>query len=60
MGFFFLVKVITNLKSSKGVAHMATNDDEYNGYFIPKGTILIVNAWLVRPLNHIFCPEIHN
>ena len=39
---------------------MATNDDEYNGYFIPKGTILIVNAWLVRPLNHIFCPEIHN
>ena len=36
---------------------MATNDDEYNGYYIPKGTIMIVNGWLVRPLNPIFCPE---
>ena len=33
---------------------MATNDDEYNGYYIPKGTLLIVNAWLVRSLNPIF------
>ena len=37
---------------------MATNDDEYNGYYIPKGTILIVNIWLGRLLNPIFCPEI--
>jgi len=28
-----------------GVPHMSTNDDEYNGYYIPKGTIMIVNAW---------------
>jgi len=27
--------------------HMATNDDEYNGYYIPKGTILMGNAWSV-------------
>lgn len=29
------------------VPHMATNDDEYNGYYIPKGTILISNAWSI-------------
>ena len=33
---------------------MSTNDDEYNGYYIPKETIMIVNAWLVRPLNSKF------
>ena len=36
---------------------MSSTDDEYNGYYIPKGTILIANAWLVRLLNPIFCPE---
>ena len=41
------VKVTAILKSSKGLAHMATNDDEYNGYYIPKGTLLIDNVWLV-------------
>ena len=45
--YFFFIKVATILMSLKGVAHMATNDDEYNGYYIPKGTIMIVNAWLV-------------
>jgi hypothetical protein len=27
--------------------HATTRDDEYNGYFIPKGTIVIGNAWSV-------------
>ena len=27
---------------------MSTFDDEYNGFYIPKGTIMIGNAWLVR------------
>ena len=26
---------------------MSTNDDEYNGYYIPKGTVVIGNAWSV-------------
>ena len=26
---------------------MATNDDEYNGYYIPKGTVVIGNGWSV-------------
>ena len=36
---------------TEGIPHMSTNDDEYNGFYIPKGTIMIRNAWLVRPLN---------
>jgi len=31
--------------SSKGVPHLLTEDDEYNGYFIPKGTIVISSVW---------------
>ncbi|EDR09884.1 uncharacterized protein LACBIDRAFT_189858 [Laccaria bicolor S238N-H82] len=30
-----------------GVAHMATDDDEYEGYFIPKGTVVIGAAWSI-------------
>ncbi|KAF9447113.1 cytochrome P450 [Macrolepiota fuliginosa MF-IS2] len=29
------------------VAHMCTNGDEYNGYYIPKGTIVIGNGWTI-------------
>jgi cytochrome P450 len=30
-----------------GVPHMATEDDEYCGYRIPKGAVLIANIWSV-------------
>ena len=52
-----IIIVTTILTSSEAAAHMSTNDDEYNGFYIPKGTIMIGNAWLVRPLNPVFCPE---
>ena len=29
---------------------MSTLDDEYNGFYIPKGTFVMGNAWLVRLL----------
>ncbi|PPQ72181.1 hypothetical protein CVT24_002393 [Panaeolus cyanescens] len=29
------------------VGHMATEDDVYNGYFIPKGTVVIGNGWAI-------------
>jgi Cytochrome P450 len=46
------------LTSSKGSPHMSTFNDEYNGFYIPKGTIMMGNAWLVlRPLKPIFCPK---
>jgi cytochrome P450 len=49
--------IITILTSSEGIPHMSTIDDEYNGFYIPKGTIMIGNAWLARPHNPIFCPD---
>ena len=33
---------------------MSTNDDEYNGFYIPKGTIMMGNAWLVIPFFPFF------
>jgi len=29
------------------LAHEATEDDEYDGYFIPKGTLVIGNSWSI-------------
>ncbi|PFH46821.1 hypothetical protein AMATHDRAFT_153743 [Amanita thiersii Skay4041] len=46
-----------------GVSHMVTEDDEYNGYHIPKGTIVLGNAWAILhdpemfPDPHEFKPE---
>ena len=34
---------------SEAVPHMSTTDDEYNGFHIPNGTVVVANAWLVRP-----------
>jgi hypothetical protein len=38
---------LTRWKHSKylGVPHMSMEDDEYDGYFIPKGTLVIGNVW---------------
>ena len=30
-----------------GVPHCTTDDDEFRGYFIPAGTMLIPNTWYV-------------
>ncbi|KAI0712385.1 cytochrome P450 [Earliella scabrosa] len=30
-----------------GLFHMSTADDEYNGYFIPNGTMIVANAWSI-------------
>jgi Cytochrome P450 len=51
---FVIIVVSTILMSSEGIPHMSSFDDEYNGFYIPKGTIVIGNAWLVRPVNPIF------
>ena len=28
-----------------GIAHRAIEDDEYNGYFIPEGALVMPNVW---------------
>ena len=52
--FVIIVIFVTFLKSSEGLPHMTTSDDEYNGFYIPKETIVIGNSWLVQLLNPIF------
>jgi len=44
----------TILTGSEGFPHMATDDDEYGGYYIPKGTVVIANAWPVRTIAFTF------
>ena len=33
------------LKCGAGIPHMLSQDDTYDGYFLPKGTIFFVNNW---------------
>ena len=42
-----IVFISTTLTGHEALPHMATNDDEYDGYYIPKGTVLLGNAWQV-------------
>ncbi|KAG2155266.1 cytochrome P450 [Suillus bovinus] len=37
-----------------GMAHATTNDDIYGGYFIPKGTVVIVNQWALSRDEDVF------
>ena len=43
--FYHMVLLLVILTCSEGFPHMATNDDEYDGYYIPKGTIIFGNGW---------------
>jgi hypothetical protein len=43
----FIIIISTILTVFEAVPHMATNDDEYDGYYIPKGTIVFGSAWPV-------------
>ncbi|KAI0064833.1 cytochrome P450 [Artomyces pyxidatus] len=46
-----------------GLPHASTEDDVYDGYFIPKGSLIIANAWTILhdpelyPDPHTFKPE---
>ena len=42
-----IISTIMILTDHEAIPHMATNDDEYNGYYIPKGTVLSSNTWSV-------------
>jgi hypothetical protein len=34
-----------------GVAHRVMEDDVHEGYFIPRGALIIANIWFVQPIN---------
>ena len=38
-------KVYQTDLSTPAAPHLLTRDDEYRGYYIPKGTLVIGNAW---------------
>ncbi|KAL2787809.1 cytochrome P450 [Aspergillus keveii] len=41
-----------------GIPHTLTEDDHYEGYFLPKGTILFANAWAIHnDENEYYSPE---
>lgn len=37
------------------ILHLSTGEDNYNGYTIPKGTLVIPNSWYVLNLLLILC-----
>ncbi len=37
-----------NPLSPLGIPHASANDDEYNGMFIPKGTVVYPNVWAMN------------
>ncbi len=44
-----LVKELTrwHIVAPTAIPHATIQDDEFNGYFIPKGSVVIVNLWYV-------------
>ena len=40
-----------------GLPHRTTEDDWYNGYFIPKGTLLVPNVWHLNRDPDIYGPD---
>jgi hypothetical protein len=42
---FLFPGAIQKFQTPLAVAHMNSNADEYNGYYIPKGTNIIGNSW---------------
>ena len=41
----FMFQVRLTCSDRLGLPHIATEDDSYNGYFIPKGSSVIANIW---------------
>lgn len=42
-----------------GTPHASTEDDHYNGYFIPAGTTILGNSWAIN-LNEVYYPNPHH
>ncbi|KAF4548076.1 Cytochrome P450-like protein 54 [Elsinoe fawcettii] len=60
-----VVKEVARMRpvTAGGIPHKSTRDDEYNGYFIPKGSIIHPNLWhapIAKPSKAIhYDPEIY-
>ena len=56
LGENFHYHIYMILTRFKAVPHMTINNDEYNGYYIPKGTNVFGNLWSVQRIMPTFCP----
>ena len=56
LGEKFYDYIYTILTRFEAIPHMATNDDEYDGYYIPKGTVVFGNSWSARRITPTFRP----
>ncbi|KAH6897904.1 cytochrome P450 98A3 [Coprinopsis sp. MPI-PUGE-AT-0042] len=45
--------------SPVAIPHLSRNDDEYKGYFIPKGTLIMPNSWAILNDPNIFTNPRH-
>ncbi|KZV67268.1 cytochrome P450 [Peniophora sp. CONT] len=43
-----------------GLPHHTTEDDYYEGYFIPKGTIVLANTWEMNRDPEVYGPDAHH
>ena len=44
--------LLTSKNNIAALAHASSDDDIYRGYFIPKDSIVIGNAWFVELVDH--------
>lgn len=44
-GFVSICDLHASTDQASGVAHKSVADDEYNGYHIPRGSLVIGNSW---------------
>ena len=53
-----IIIISTILTDYEAFPHMTTNDDEYDGYYIPKGMVVFGNSWSVLAITGpFFCPD---
>ena len=47
------------LKPDRCSPHRSTQDDYYEGYFVPKGSIVIANAWELNHDPDVYGADVH-
>jgi hypothetical protein len=56
--FFTCESELMNATHLTGPPHMLREDDVYNGYFIPKGAIILTNLWSVDSIIRFHAKQI--
>ena len=46
----FVLRSTRLMLYTTGIPHQSSQDDIYDGYFIPKGSVVMVNMWFVKSI----------